>query len=259
MTMRSGIEVMRASVSALFLRELRTRFGKYRLLYFWAPAEPVAHVLMFMAIFGVLANRTMQDISFPVFLVNGVLPWFLFSGIALRSLAAVEANSGLFNYRPVRPIDTLLARALLECLIYGSVYCAMLGGLAVIGEPVSISHVPALLMVGVLLVMFSIGVGLTLMVVGASFGEAEKIVPLMLKPLYFASGVMFSVHVVPVEYRAYLLWNPLLHAIELARHASFPDYPADDVSLTYLALAALVSCAFGLALYRGRESAMLTS
>ncbi|MFJ2993431.1 ABC transporter permease [Pandoraea sp. NPDC087047] len=257
--MRTGLEVMRASVSALFLRELRTRFGKYRLLYFWAPIEPVAHVLLFMAIFGVISHRSMPDISFPAFLVNGVLPWFLFSGIALRSLSAVEANKGLFNYRPVKPIDTLLARALLECLIYGSVYCLILAGLAVFGEQVSIDHVPALLMVWALLAAFSAGIGLMLMVVGASFGEAEKIVPLVLKPLYFASGVMFSINVVPIEYRQYLLWNPLLHAIELARHAAFPDYPADDVSLAYLAFAALASCAFGLALYRGRESAMLTS
>jgi capsular polysaccharide transport system permease protein len=33
---RSGLEVQQAAVKALFLREIKTRFGKYRLGYLWA-------------------------------------------------------------------------------------------------------------------------------------------------------------------------------------------------------------------------------
>ncbi|HAX2293506.1 TPA: ABC transporter permease, partial [Escherichia coli] len=49
---RSGFEVQKAAVHALFLRELRTRFGKYRLGYLWAVLEPAAHLLIMLAIFG---------------------------------------------------------------------------------------------------------------------------------------------------------------------------------------------------------------
>ncbi|HDR2511236.1 TPA: ABC transporter permease, partial [Enterobacter roggenkampii] len=63
---RSGLEVQQAAVKALFLREIKTRFGKYRLGYFWAILEPAAHLLVLLAIFGYIKNRTMPDISFPV-------------------------------------------------------------------------------------------------------------------------------------------------------------------------------------------------
>lgn len=118
---RSGIEVQRAAVEALFLREIKTRFGKYRLGYFWAILEPTAHLLVMLAIFGYFMHRTMPDISFPVFLINGIIPYFLFSHITSRSISAIEANQGLFNYRPVKPVDTVIARALLESVIYGCV------------------------------------------------------------------------------------------------------------------------------------------
>ncbi len=35
---RSGFEVQKVTVEALFLREIRTRFGKFRLGYLWAVA-----------------------------------------------------------------------------------------------------------------------------------------------------------------------------------------------------------------------------
>jgi capsular polysaccharide transport system permease protein len=47
---RSGLEVQQATVKALFLREIKTRFGKYRLGYFWAVLEPAAHLLVLMVI-----------------------------------------------------------------------------------------------------------------------------------------------------------------------------------------------------------------
>ena len=119
---RSGLNVQSATINALFFREIRTRFGKFRLGYLWAILEPSAHLLILMAIFGFIMHRTMPDISFPVFLLNGIIPFFIFSNISTRSLGAIDANQGLFNYRPVKPIDTVLARAMLETIIYVTVY-----------------------------------------------------------------------------------------------------------------------------------------
>ena len=82
---RSGLEVQKAAVKALFLREIKTRFGKYRLGYLWAALEPMAHMLIMLAIFGYVMHRTMPDISFPVFLINGIIPFFVFSNITNRS------------------------------------------------------------------------------------------------------------------------------------------------------------------------------
>lgn len=91
---RSGFEVQKVTVEALFLREIRTRFGKFRLGYLWAILEPSAHLLILLGIFGYIMHRTMPDISFPVFLLNGLIPFFIFSSISKRSVSAIEANFG---------------------------------------------------------------------------------------------------------------------------------------------------------------------
>lgn len=256
---RSGLEVQQAAIKALFLREIKTRFGKYRLGYFWAILEPVAHLLVLLTIFGYIMHRTMPDISFPVFLLNGLIPYFLFSSIATRSISAIDANQGLFNYRPVKPVDTIIARALLETVIYSGVYIILMCVIGLLGESFSVVNIINLVLVWALLVIFSLGIGLVFMVLGKTFPETEKFMPIILKPLYFISCVMFPLHSIPKDYWPYLLWNPIIHVVELSRESVVPGYISDGVSLSYLALCALSALFIGLALYRLREEAMLTS
>ncbi|HAI7027746.1 TPA: ABC transporter permease [Escherichia coli] len=256
---RSGFEVQKVTVEALFLREIRTRFGKFRLGYLWAILEPSAHLLILLGILGYVMHRTMPDISFPVFLLNGLIPFFIFSSISKRSIGAIEANQGLFNYRPVKPIDTIIARALLETLIYVAVYILLMLIVWMTGGYFEITNFLQLVLTWSLLIILSCGVGLIFMVVGKTFPEMQKVLPILLKPLYFISCIMFPLHSIPKQYWSYLLWNPLVHVVELSREAVMPGYISEGVSLNYLAMFTLVTLFIGLALYRTREEAMLTS
>ncbi|MBB2325342.1 ABC transporter permease [Escherichia coli] len=256
---RSGLEVQQAAVKALFLREIKTRFGKYRLGYLWAILEPAAHLLVLLTIFGFIMHRTMPDISFPVFLLNGLIPYFIFSSIATRSIGAIGANQGLFNYRPVKPIDTIIARSLLEVLIYCGVYIVLMAFVALLGEEFTVINIITIILTWIFLTLFSFGIGLIFMVVGNTFPESEKFLPILIKPLYFISCIMFPLHSIPKEYWPMLLWNPLIHVVELSRESVVIEYKSDGVSLQYLAISALISLFIGLALYRTREEAMLTS
>lgn len=256
---RSGIEIQSAVVKALFLRETRTRFGKYRLSYLWAILSPSAHLLIMLLIFGYVMHRTMPDISFPIFLVNGIIPYFIFSDIAIRSLKAIEANKGLFNYRPVKPVDTVVARTLLETMVYVIVYMVMMGVLWLSGEEFSLDRLPLLICTWFFLVIFSFGIGLMFMITGNLYPESEKVLPIVVKPFYFISCIMFPLHAVPKDYWPYLLWNPLIHIVELSREAVVKNYISDGVSLSYLAFCALVVFFVGLIFYWLSEESVLTS
>lgn len=256
---RSCIEIQLAVIKALFLREAKTRFGKYRLGYLWAILEPAAHLIVMLIIFGYIMHRTMPDISFPVFLINGIIPYFIFSDISIRSIKAIEANQGLFNYRPVKPVDTVIARALLEVVIYILVYLVLMGILRLSGEVFSPSRILLLLSTWFFLIILSSGMGLIFMVIGSSIPETEKFLPIVIKPLYFISCIMFPLQAIPKEYRSYVLWNPIVHVVELSREAVVANYTSDGVSLGYLAICTLGIFFLGLASYWARRRAMLTS
>lgn len=256
---RSGIEVQRAVIKALFMREIKTRFGKYRLGYLWAVLEPAAHLMVMIGIFGYVMHRTMPDISYPVFLINGIIPYFIFNDIANRSISAIEANQGLFNYRPVKPIDTIFARAFLESMIYIFVYLTLMSIIGVLGDKFTFSHILLLAIVWFFLVVFSCGVGMIFMVIGNAFPETEKFLPIIIKPFYFISCIMFPLHAIPKDYWPYLLWNPIIHIVELSREAVVEGYSSGGADLGYLAFISLVLFFIGMLCYLAREEAMLTS
>lgn len=256
---RSGLEVQHAVIKALFMREIKTRFGKYRLGYLWAVLEPAAHLMVMVGIFGYIMHRTMPDISYPVFLINGIVPFFIFSNITNRCINAIEANQGLFNYRPVKPIDTVIARAGLETIIYIIVYVLLMYLLWCMDEKFLVQNIIVLTSSWFFLVLLSCGLGLIFMTISSMYPETEKFLPIAIKPLYFISAVMFPLHAVPKEYWPLLTWNPLVHAIELGRESIVQGYDSSGVSLSYLAFSSMFIFFIGLLMYRCSEEAMLTS
>lgn len=250
---RSGIAVMAAAIHALLMRELQTRFGGYRLGYLWAPLEVLAQVMIFLIIFGAIMERVLPGIDYKLFLVAGIIPFFMMQRIALRSLGAVEANQGLLMYRAVRHIDIILARSFLELVIYFFTFVILLLGLTFFGVTFSLAHLHVVLIGWAGMFFFSLGLALILMIIGHYGGEISKIISILFTMLYFASGVIYSVHMIPEPYMSYLMYNPFIHNLEMMRHALSPTYPIYHVSFGYFASWTICVMFLGLLLYKAFE------
>lgn len=256
--LRTSWQIQKSVVFALFLRELKTRFGPYKQGYVWLLLEPIAHVLVLSLIFGYLRGRSLYAIDYPVFIVTGIVPFLMFKNIALRVMESVESNRGLFTFRQIKPIDTFITRALLETFLGLLVYALLLLGMAWVGMDTPMRDPLTILVIFALLVMGGLGLGMVFSVVVHYMPEAKTIIRLIFMPLYFVSGIIFPIHMVPAEFLPYLLWNPILHGIEINRVAFFDQYHAlHQVSLTYAVLAALFCLYFGMAWYRLRRFEML--
>ncbi len=142
-----------------------------------------------------------------------------------RSAAsALAANRGLLAYRQVLPVDTVLVRAVTEGSLQLLVGLALLSGAALIRFDV-LPHDPLLALEAYLLLwLFGSGLGLALSVGYALVPEIEKIMGFVFMPLYFASGVLFSPAAMPARLQEWLLYNPIVHGLELGRAAFFPGY-----------------------------------
>lgn len=220
----AAMSVQRAVLAALLLREVKTRFGRHRLGYLWAVLEAVANVAALMILFSLIGRLAPSGLDFPVFLMTGVVPWLLFTSTIQRAMRAIDANRGLLVYPRVKPFDLVVARGLLETATYWVVFAI----LAMLAAAAGYQGWPDRPLV-VLLVL--LGVGLLAIGLGAAAAAAatvartvERIVPLLIRPLYFVSGIFFSVEIIPEPYRSWLLLNPLLHANELMRAGFFAAY-----------------------------------
>ena len=257
--MRTAWKIQKSVIYAFFARELKTRFGEYHLGYVWALLEPVAHLLIYLLIFGSIGGRLLPNVDFTLFILTGLQAYFFFNLISSHAAESIKANRALLAYRYVQPVDVIWARVLLETVLFVAVFLTLLLIFALLGHEVLPARPLEVCLAYFLLMIFSIGIGISFGVACAFFPDAKKILSLINRPLYFVSGIFFTVASIPDPYSDWLLWNPILQAVELAREAYFPAYPHAGASWTFLAVSASLSLLFGLALYRVKRFQLLAS
>jgi capsular polysaccharide transport system permease protein len=260
MRTRSAWEVQRAVLFALVLREMKARVGGQWIGAIWTLLEPLTHTLIIVTILGFVRGRAQAGLEYPVFLVTGLLPFFLFQHLAMRLMDGIESNRGLFSYRQVKPLDTLLARACIEALMNLLVYAFTLGILAWLGYSVLPAGPLEMIGINLVLILLGTGFGVFSAVVSHDRPRLRSFIRMTMMPLYFASGVIFPVDRLPREYLDWLQLNPLLHLVELSRHAFIPSYvPAEGINLLYPLLCTLVIAALAMLAYRADRLRLVTT
>ena len=255
-----SFRIQRSVIFALFFRELKTRFGKYRLGYVWAFLEPIAHVSVLVAILGLRKMRThYPGMDTPVFLLTGIVPFFMFRHIVTQLAGTMDANQGLFIYRHVKPMDAMITRLLLEGLIYLIVYVLLMGAAALLGYNTSIRDPLGLIGIYFIFYLFSFGMGVFFSVMNTINEETRKILPLILQPLYFISAVLFPMKIIPPQYHSWFVWNPIVHVMELSRVSFFATFHSTAGNFFYLLMSSLIMIALGLSLYWVKRRDMVAS
>ena len=258
---RSAWAVMRSVVFALSLRELKTRLDGRWGGAVWVVGEPLLNMLGMLTVYSLLRAETMAGVDTLVFLVSGQLPYLLFKSLVLRLMDAIDANQGLFAYRQVQPIDAVIARVVVEVLVFSAVMAACLAGLGWSGHDV-LPHRPleALLALS-LLVLAGGSLGLFMAVgTAAPLTRLRGLVGMAFLPLYVTSGALIPLSHLPIVLQEFCLYNPLTHLLELLRTALLgPVYQASRHAHWSLPMAwVLGSTLAALLLYRARRQRLQT-
>jgi capsular polysaccharide transport system permease protein len=247
---RSSAQITFGTWRALFLREAVTRLAAGRAAWVWLLFEPLAYLIFIMTLFGFVYHKMVGGVEGAMFIVTGLLGFYFARNTFLRSMEAIHANGALFTYRQVKPIDTVLVRAVLEGFLNLLSAILILAGASLFNYDV----LPAdpLIVMGTIfgLWLSGLGIGLILSAATKLVSELGKVINILIIPLYFLSGVMFPASTVPQPYRDWLLLNPFLNGLEILRAAYFSQYHAvSEASLAYFYVFALGAIFFGLVLH----------
>ncbi|MCY4044252.1 MAG: ABC transporter permease [Cellvibrionales bacterium] len=257
--MRTPWEIQQAVVKALFVRELKTRFGSSSLGYAWAVIGPFLQIMVLVIIFSVVSRNGYQGLAFALFFAPGILLLNLFTNMANSGVGTVRGNKGLFSYKQVKPFDAFLTRTLLESTIMMVSFLVIHGAFLWYGYEIPFHDPLMALCIFFCMVANGMGFGLIFGSVGVHFKDFDKIISLLMRPLFFISCVIFPLIIIPREYHALFLWNPLVHAIELLRVAIYPHYLAPGVNIGYLFSFSIASLFIGMLFYRRNWRAMVAS
>lgn len=251
MQQRSSLQIVAHVWSAIFLREATARMNSDRLGWSWIFLEPILHMLLFILIRELMGRiRYISGAEFIPWMAVGMIGFFVFREAMSRGMSAVNANKALFTYRQVFPIDTVIVRCLVEFTIKCVVFLLLALGLAFFGFKMMPGDALQGVIAWVSLWFLGLGVALVLSVPVSMIPETEKFFSLTTLPLYFLSGVIMPLQLLPQQIREYMLYNPIVHGLETLRQAFFPAYHTlQGIDLTYLHFWSVSLILFGMMLH----------
>jgi len=243
---------------AIFLREALDRLFGMRAAWVWLLAEPGTHIGFISFLWGVLRKKNMGGADVVLWIMVGMLAFFLFRRTAVQTMHSIDCNQPFFAFRQVRPFDAAFVRAGVEAFVMTFLFLCLFILAAFTGRD-PLPRDPLMVIAALSgLWLFGLGYGLVASVTMRLVPEMTHILQILMMPLYLLSGVIIPIISVPHPYRDWLLFNPLVHGIESARMGFFTMYhTAPEVSLGYLYLWALCSICLGLALYRVFETRLV--
>lgn len=243
-------------IYALAMREVHTLYGNTRLGYLWAIIQTAFNIVFFWLLRDFLGFHAPHGMGIAVFLLCGFIPWYLFRDIVSRCMSAVRSNQSLLTFPQVTELDLMLARTV---VVWGTqLICAIviLSIAAVLEQPVELRHPSTLAATLFFAPLLGMGMGLVFASLARLWPTLERLVPILMRFLFFASGVFFQVSELPTRFSDVLLLNPVAQIIEWQRYGFSASSSAPLYSTGYVAAWCLGSLCLGLLLeryVRGRE------
>ncbi|MEM6789299.1 MAG: ABC transporter permease [Myxococcota bacterium] len=245
-----GLVVQSEVVHAIFLRETRTRFGQYRMGYVWAIADPAIVILTIAAFLALVDRPAPFGMDVYSFIATGIIPYKLFASSAQQVGEAVNGNRALLFYPRVLPVDLAIARWLFELATYTTVFVVLMGLHALYEQRLLVDE-PLFVLLGLTLAsLLGTGMGLVFCTLGVLSRTADRARGPLLRPLFWISGIFFTVASLPPHVRPLAGLNPVIHCTELVRAGWFESYEATYVDLAYLAVWVIALLAIGLVMER---------
>lgn len=212
-------------LSALILRDMRSRFGGSYWGYLAQMMWPVVHV---MVIFGLMLHRGLDSPmgdSPLLFVATGAVPFLAFKYISREMLKGYNVHRSLTWFPQVKRVDTMAARALVEIVSSFMGIGVILVFLISLGvDPVPVDFTMAL--TGYVAAMaMGIAIGVVNIGIVAIFPFWAMIYMLITIILYMTSGVMFMACYMPEDIYTIMRWNPMVQIVEWVRLGYEPNLP----------------------------------
>lgn len=239
------------------LRDVRVKYKQTWLGLAWVMLQPISIVLVFSFMFRGIAHVSTQEIPYPLFVMPGIVLWFMLSRSIGEGSTCLAGNLGLLS-KVYFPRIMLPATVIVGHFID---FCVSLSLIAVlmfwygINPTAAILTAPIFVVVGLGLVL---GLSLWLSALDALVRDVRHFLPFLLQIWMFATPVVYPSSAAPGKLKLVLLLNPLTPVVEGFRWSvlGLGDAPS-FAALGVTALIAVVLIVGGAAYFRMTERTII--
>jgi lipopolysaccharide transport system permease protein len=223
----------------------------------WFLIQPLVTTLMFVVIFGQIAELSTDGQPKVLFYMLGTVLWSYFAACLVQTASTFVTNAALFGkvYFPrlVVPVATVISNLITLAIQFGQ-FIVIAGILVARGytPKVTVWMLATPLLV-VLMAALGLGAGLMVSSLTTRYRDMQHVVTFGTPLLMYATPVIYPLSSVPAKYRLLVLANPMTPIVEAFRYALLGS---GTVSVWHLAYAVAVTVGvllFGIALFNRTE------
>jgi ABC-type polysaccharide/polyol phosphate export permease len=241
-------------VQNMVVQELRVRYQRSMLGFFWTLLHPVLMMATLTLVFSQLFKTTAEN--YAVFLFAGMVPWGFLSASLNECAVCIIVNEGLIRKIYIPKLVFPLAKTLTNL----ATFLLSLSALFILLKPLGAQISSSLLFLPVAIALFSVftlGLGMVVAVSNTFFRDTGHLVTVLLQAWYFATPIIYETTLMPEPLRWRFWLNPAYPFIEMfqviIRDGHWPHLNTILVS----AGIAAVSLGIGYASFKSQEDKMV--
>lgn len=221
----------RELVGNLTLREVRGKYKRTALGQLWSLLNPLATMVIFTVVFGVLLRVEVPPGSpsgidvFALWLMCGLIPWTFMSNAVTGGMSALVANANLVTKVYFRREVLVAANVFSWDVTFGIELLVLSAALLALGAMV-LPWLPLVIVFGLVLTAFGLGLALMLAVANVYFRDTQHFLSIFMQFWFYATPIVYPATLVPdstellgvqVPLRTLYELNPMEHFVAVFR------------------------------------------
>lgn len=220
----------------------------------WHFIQPIFTTIVFLLVFGKIANIPTDGIEPVLFYMSGISIWNYFSSCLTATSGTFTANAGIFGkvYFPrlVIPLSSVLS----NIVKFAIQFSLLLAVMAWFGIKNYYFHFGVSWLLIPLLVLMMAGLGLGLGIIISSmttkYRDLTVLIGFAVQLLMYATPIAYPLSFLKGKsYAAWIAWNPLTPVVEAFRYALFEKGTIDTSGLLYSGGFIVIILFFGLLIF----------
>ena len=260
MVKRSSYAIFRSAIYALFLREMYDSVGIKKIGYFWLFFDVLFIVMVFIGMRTYLRGIDIPGLDVVVFLAVNIMAFYFFrTSVQTLSGSFSGSSKKLFEYKQIKPIDIVFAKFLFNLFIRILATFVLIFVGFYFEFDMAIKDFPGVILAVVWLIVFTLGWSLLSAILSHFFDFYKRMVHFAMLPILFTSAVFYTVESLPPVLREYILYNPLVHFMELLHGSYFHALDTKYVDYLYMTYWTIIPFFLALFLYINSEEGIIAS
>lgn len=222
----------------------------------WFFVQPVLTMVIYVFVFGKIANISTDGIPQPLFYLAGIIIWNYFSSCFTLTANTFTGNAGIFGkvffprlIVPLSQIISNLIKFFIQFLLFLAVFFYYLSNQAV-NPSYLIILLPLLLLI---IAGLGLGFGLIFSSLTTKYKDLKFLMQFGVQLIMYATPIIYPLSTIPVKYQFWIKLNPITHIIETFKTAFLGSGQFSTNGLLYACVFTLIILILGVLIFNKTE------